>query len=230
MNCYLHADNPATAFCRDCGRALCAACQHPSQGTIFCQEHAPVSTNFSASPNSAAQGPNPYQQAAPAQHVSPGLAFFLGLIPGVGAIYNGQYVKGLVHAAIVGLLLSVATAIDGDSGEGFIAMITLAFWGYMAFEAFHTAKARQAGLPVDEFSSLIGPNVYRTRAPIGPIVLILVGVLFLLETLHVIHFRELARFWPVLLIVAGAVMLYNRLTGLRAVHPPMGSMESSHEQ
>ena len=30
--------------------------------------------------------------------ISPGLAFFLGWIPGVGAIYNGQYAKGLVHA------------------------------------------------------------------------------------------------------------------------------------
>jgi len=32
--------------------------------------------------------------------VSPGLALFLGLIPGVGAIYNGQYAKGMVHAII----------------------------------------------------------------------------------------------------------------------------------
>jgi len=39
--------------------------------------------------------------------VSPGLAFFLGWIPGVGAIYNGQYAKGLVHAVLWGVLVSL---------------------------------------------------------------------------------------------------------------------------
>ena len=39
--------------------------------------------------------------------VSPGLAFVLGLIPGVGAIYNGQYAKGLVHVIIIGLIISM---------------------------------------------------------------------------------------------------------------------------
>ena len=38
---------------------------------------------------------------------SPGLAFVLGLIPGVGAIYNGQYVKGLVHVIVLGTLISL---------------------------------------------------------------------------------------------------------------------------
>jgi cell wall-active antibiotic response 4TMS protein YvqF len=191
-----------------------------------------VSTAYTTPPPSpsAAPGPNPYQSTVMPQHASPGLAFLLGLIPGLGAIYNGQYIKGLVHAAIIGVLFSLANATDGSSGEGFIIVIMLAFWGYMAFEAFHTAKNRQAGIPVDEFSSLIAPNVYRSRAPIGPVVLIVVGIFFLLETLGVLHFRELARFWPVLLIVAGCFMLYNRLTGLRSVRQPLDSMESSHEQ
>ena len=30
-----------------------------------------------------------------------------------------------------------------------------AFWAYMAFEAYHTARKRQLGQPVDEFSSLV---------------------------------------------------------------------------
>jgi hypothetical protein len=217
MTCYLHTETPATAFCRDCGRALCAACQHPSNGTIFCQEHAPVTTTAPpaapASPASAAY--NPYQLPAPPMNNSPGLAFWLGLIPGVGAIYNGQYLKGLVHAVIFGLLLSLANASENGSGEPMLVMMTVGFYAYMAFEAFHTAKKRHAGVPVEEWSSLIAPNRYMSRAPIGPILLIGLGVLFLLDTLHLIEFRELARFWPVLLILAGCVMLYNRLSGAR---------------
>jgi hypothetical protein len=159
----------------------------------------------------------------------------LGMIPGVGAIYNGQYVKGLVHAVITGLLLSLATATEESAGQPFIVMVMVCFWAYMAFEAFHTAKKRQAGLPVEEWSSLITPNRYMARAPIGPVLLIALGVLFLLDTLHLIAFHDLARFWPVLLIVAGCVMLYNRIAGIRSARPVRGPldsarMESTHEQ
>ncbi len=236
MTCYLHPETPATAFCRDCGRALCAACQHPSNGTIFCQEHAPImSTAYTAPVNPSATPSNPYQQAVTPVHTSPALAFVLGLIPGVGAIYNGQYVKGLVHAVVAGLLLSLANATEESAGEPFIIMVLVSFWGYMAFEAFHTAKKRQAGLPVDEWSSLVTPNRYMSRAPIGPVLLILLGVLFLLDTLHLIAFRELARFWPVLLIVAGSIMLYYRIAGARnaphVLDQPLNPtrMESTHE-
>jgi hypothetical protein len=85
----------------------------------------------------------------------------------------------------------------------------------MPFEAYHTAKKRQLGLPVDEWSSLAGTDRFN-RAPVGPIVLIAIGVLFLLNTLHLIEFREIARFWPVILIVVGVMMLYGRLTGLKS--------------
>ena len=87
----------------------------------------------------------------------------------------------------------------------------------MAFEAFHTAKKRQAGMPVDEWSSLdLHPTAYMLARAYRPSVADCLGVLFLLDTLHMIAFRELARFWPVLLIVAGGIMLYNRVAGGRS--------------
>ena len=228
MNCYLHTETPATAFCRDCGRALCAACQHLSNGTIFCQEHAPATAAYSAPP--AAGAPNPYTAPTAPVNNSPGLAFLLGLIPGVGAIYNGQYLKGLVHAVIFGLLISLSSATDHSAGQPMLIMMTLGFYAYMAFEAYHTARKRHAGLAVEEWSSLIAPNRYMSRAPIGPVLLIVLGVLFLLDTLGLIEFRELARFWPVLLIIAGMVMLYNRLAGNRRAVIEPAAMESPNEQ
>ena len=42
----------------------------------------------------------------------------LGLIPGVGAIYNGQYAKGLVHAVVFGLLVSAIANGHGNGGHG----------------------------------------------------------------------------------------------------------------
>jgi hypothetical protein len=118
-------------------------------------------------------------------------------------------------------------------------MMCFVFYCYMPFEAYHTAKKRQAGVAVDEWSSLMAQHRYTSRAPLGPILLIMLGVLFLLDTLRVIEFRELARFWPVLLILVGAFMLYNRVTSPtpvrpapRAQQPPPGANlgESQHEQ
>jgi hypothetical protein len=234
MNCDLHPETPASAFCRDCGRALCTTCQHPFGGTIFCQEHIPQEHIPMSTAYTAPSSPNPYQQTVPQPgvpvHTSPGLAFLLGMIPGVGAIYNGQYLKGLVHAVIFGLLVSLTNATENGAGQPMLIMMTVGFYAYMAFEAYHTAKKRQAGLPVEEFSSLIAPNRYMSRAPVGPVLLIVLGILFLLDTLRVIEFRDLARFWPVLLIVAGIVMLYNRLSSGRNALQQPSPMESSREQ
>jgi TM2 domain-containing membrane protein YozV len=143
---------------------------------------------------------------------SPGLAFALGLIPGVGAIYNGQYLKGLVHAVIFGLIVSLLDSVGHSAGGPLLGILLATFEFYMPFEAYHTAKRRLMGQPVEEFSSLVAPNKFYSRTPIGPILLIMIGVFFLLDTLDLIKFEDIARFWPVLLIVAGAFMLYNRVS------------------
>jgi TM2 domain-containing membrane protein YozV len=236
MNCYLHPDTAAVAYCRSCGRPLCSACRRAAEGTVFCQEHAPVTSYQSAAYETAGSGaapPNPYLQnpaaAAPVNN-SPGLAFFLGLIPGVGAIYNGQYLKGLVHAIIFGLLISLTNSADHTAGQPLLGMICFAFYCYMPFEAYHTAKRRRAGVLVEEWSSLLAQHRYTSRAPLGPILLIMLGVLFLLDTLRVIEFRELARFWPILLIFVGAFMLYNRVTApAQNVPPPVSPAPRAQE-
>ncbi|MGA7413849.1 MAG: DUF5668 domain-containing protein [Bryobacteraceae bacterium] len=177
-------------------------------------------TYSSAPPDMAA---NPYTQQAPppiaaqSMRTSPGLAFLLGLLPGVGAIYNAQYVKGFLHVAIFGLLI---TLIDNDHGGGqaFLGILTAAWYAYMPFEAYHTAKRRQLGLPVDEWSSLLPKGTVPGRIPVGPIVLIVLGVIFLLSEFDLIRFRDIARFWPVLLILIGAYSLFNRFS---PGHPPV---------
>src|SRR5207245_2128140 len=123
-------------------------CRRESQGTVYCAEHAP------GAPQAAATA-RAYPVEPPAD-THPGLAFVLGLIPGVGAIYNGQYAKGLVHAIVFGLMVSILSS-EGGRGremglEPVIGILLAAFVFYMAFEAYHTAKRRQLGEPVDEFS------------------------------------------------------------------------------
>jgi Domain of unknown function (DUF5668) len=169
---------------------------------------------------------NPYADqaaspmTAPSMRTSPSVAFLLGLIPGVGAIYNAQYLKGFMHVAIFGLLI---TLIDSDhgGGEAFLGILTAAWYAYMPFEAYHTAKRRQLGIPVDEWSSLLPKGALSGRIPVGPIVLIVLGVVFLLSEFDLIRFRDIARFWPVLLILIGAYSLVNRFSPSRRAAPPV---------
>ena len=208
MNCQNHPDVPATAFCRSCGKPLCDACRYDAHGTVYCAEHAPVAAG--APPPPPAPGPMPAGYPQPG--VNPGLALFLGFIPGVGAIYNGQYAKGLVHAVIFGVLISILNSNPGGLEPVFGILLPVWIF-YMAFEAYHTARKRLAGEPVDEYSSIINVGGHPNNAPVAGVVLVVLGALLLMDTLHVFDFEYLARYWPVLLIAAGAYLLYSRFAG-----------------
>ena len=145
--------------------------------------------------------------------VSPGLALFLGMIPGVGAIYNGQYAKGMVHAIIWGVLMSIANSEAAHGMEPVFVMTVVAWMAYMAFEAYHTARKRRMGEPVDEYSSLVNLSGRSDQIPVAAVVLIILGILLLLHTLNLLDFDRVVRFWPVLLIAAGVYLLYGRFTG-----------------
>src|SRR6266550_4046138 len=116
MNCANHADASAVAYCRTCGKALCANCTRPVRGVIYCEdclgarmEGAPAGTAGFVSPtfSSGASGyvpppPPPGSGSGP----NPTVAGILGAIPfGIGAIYNGQYAKGLAHLFIFAMLV-----------------------------------------------------------------------------------------------------------------------------
>jgi len=162
---------------------------------------------YSASPYSATAPP-----PVPDPSSSPGLAFVLGLIPGVGAIYNGQYAKGLLHAVIWGMLMSIADSRAMHGAEPVVVITMISFWGYMVMEAYHTARKRRAGEPVDEYSSILNLRSGRD-VPIIAIGLIVFGTILLLTTLDLLDFERIARYWPALLIAAGVYLLYGRVRG-----------------
>ncbi|HEX6545547.1 MAG TPA: B-box zinc finger protein [Bryobacteraceae bacterium] len=222
MNCYQHPDASAVAYCRSCGRAVCDECQRTANGTVFCPEHAPLG-NYSTP--RADSGPNPYIQPVKPIETSPGLAFLLGLIPGVGAIYNAQYLKGFIHVAILGVLISILSSGRIGSNEAlapFFGLLIGIWYFYMPFEAYHTARKRQLGVAVDEWSSLLPKNSMSggNRLPLGPVILIGIGVLFLLDNLGILPLGEVLRYWPLILIGIGVYSLYSRLSGPVSMPPP----------
>jgi TM2 domain-containing membrane protein YozV len=140
---------------------------------------------------------------------SPGFALALGFIPGVGAIYNGQIIKAIVQVLIFGSLIALSDRVHGGL-DAIFGIGAAAFYFYMVIDSFQTAKAKASGKPApDSF----GLGDIKVNAPVAAALLIGLGVMFLLDNLGVPVFSQLSKFWPVLLIVAGFLLLQRRLGG-----------------
>jgi hypothetical protein len=144
-----------------------------------------------------------------------------GFFPfGVGAVYTGQYAKGLAHLAIFVLLIAGANASENGRGEalGIICGFGIAFfYVYQIIDSVRSAKAIQMAQPIPDPFGLAatfggGAKIETSKIPMGAIVLILIGVLFLLHTMGLGEFG-LDRFWPLILIALGG-WLFARNWGL----------------
>jgi TM2 domain-containing membrane protein YozV len=271
MDCVNHIGVSATAYCQSCGKALCAGCvRNAAGGQILCEPCWMTWQN--------------YQQpfvAPPASGPNPSAAAVLGLIPGVGAMYNGQFFKGFIHVIVFAVLISITSSVNGIFGI-FIGAWVL----YQSFEAFHTAKALRDGQPLPDPLGLneVGnwlnlgtkprypgqpgagptqpppgpasqgpaasgypppygqspyqapytppaggyvdpamppippvppeywhPVFWRRKEPVGAIVLIALGLLFLLGQLNIFNGRLMEFAWPLLLIGLGVWLIVRRL-------------------
>jgi hypothetical protein len=283
MDCVNHSGVAATAYCQTCGKALCANCVcSVGAGQVHCANCVAAWQKY--------QTPFvPPQPGTP----NPAAAAVLGLIPGVGAMYNGQFFKGLIHVVIFAVLVSLA------DHYGIFGIFIAAWVIYQSFEAHHTAVARRDGMPLPDPLGLnevgnwlnvgsrppqypgqsgsgypspgqaqsgapgqpysagpVNPNVaadyqppyqnpyqaphqqppyeqnpyappspgfpeppippvppmyWKRKEPIGAIILIGLGVLFLLGQLDLFHGHLLEYAWPFVLIGLGVWMMINRV-------------------
>jgi hypothetical protein len=279
MNCLNHPDVAAAAYCQTCGKPLCTACIRSVGGIVYCE---PCLAARLSPPTAGNPFPGP---GSTAWHPHPVLAGLLGFIPGVGAMYNGQYVKALAHVLIFGVFVSLS---DHSS---FFGLLVAAWVFYQVFDAAQTAIARRDGTPLpnpfglNDLAARLGmsptppagpyvagyppaggpaapgsttgpatgpapgsaqysspyPPAYPAsyavppgpaapatpvpdvpgyggplsmdrghRHPVGAIVLIVIGVVLLLQTLGVLEDEWISRAWPLLIVAAGAWLLYRR--------------------
>ena len=127
-------------FCQDCGTPLTQQSVRTVGTGVFCEP-------CLAARVGPAAGVPPVAGTAYADTLSgtphPVLAAVLGIIPGVGAMYNGQYAKGVAHLLIFLVLDSLSKHVNGIFG------LLTAFWFfYQIVDAYQTAKARLEGRPV----------------------------------------------------------------------------------
>src|SRR5260370_4624485 len=215
MKCAGHSEVDAAGYCRNCGKAMCPACVRPVRDVLYCEEclasivgiPAPVPAPPVPPPPAESQYQMPgagLPPPPPPRYVrsNPVLAFFLGFLPGMGAFYNEQFGKGMMHLAI--FLVLFITGIDSNMSGGATAALWICIaglWIYMPVDAYRTAKARQMGetlsAPLDSFTK---------ERPIGPILLIGAGVLLLLHNFDWFPWYRISQFFlPAVLIAAGVL-------------------------
>ena len=160
MNCAIHTEIPATAYCRNCGKPLCENCKREVGGVVYCEPCIATRMHGAAYVPGATAPPPPFVAAVRAHDApNPGLALGLGFIPGVGAMYNGQIMKGFIHVGVFALLIAVT------DHAGFFGIFIPFFVFYMAIDAYQTARAKERGEPLPDhlgLSNLIGPGEFRT--------------------------------------------------------------------
>jgi len=225
MNCATHNDAAAVAFCRTCGKPLCGTCTRDVRGVIYCEPCLAARLDSTApaagfTPVTPPPAQTPYQQfmdqglglkvpPGPTSGPNPTVAGILaGFFPfGVGAVYCSQYAKGLAHLVIF-VLMIVGVSSDLPWFVDMVLGISLGFfYFYQIIDAVRTARALQLGQPVPDPFGLaqtfgVGEKVDAAKVPIGAVVLIGLGVLFLLHTVGLFEFG-IGRFWPLILIALG---------------------------
>jgi hypothetical protein len=176
MNCANHPDVAVVAYCQHCGKGLCAQCVRPVSGVIYCEQclaaklgiggagYNPPGASPYTAPGTVAGVNYAVSGVIPPSGPNPGTAMGLGFIPGVGAMYNGQFVKALVHVLVFVILIGIT------DNHGIFGIFIAAWIAYQVFDAYNTAKARRDGLPLPDPFGLneLGAKIGIPNSPVTP--------------------------------------------------------------
>jgi len=155
-------------------------------------------------------------------------------------MYNGEYAKGFIHVLIFATLIWMTHHVAPLFGLGIAAFyIYMPIEAYRTAKAreMGVAPPDPLGLnnlfgspgvppapvpaanavPVAEGAPAASPEgqpldveCAGPRVPVGAIILIGLGVLFLLDEIGMMHFDWIWRFWPIILIAIGVRVLMKR--------------------
>ncbi len=192
MKCSYHPTAESQEFCSTCSKALCAECSHQIKGKVYCQDCLVRGTEWAATVKDLRIPTDAPKRAAA-----------LSLIPGMGAVYNGEYQKALTQFAVFAALTVMSDNFNGVFGFG--AFVFLIF---TMFDSYRTAEAKLRKRMERETVPQV-PAKDKTVAAWG-ILLIGLGLVFLLK--NFIPYNFIHKLWPIVFIALGAYLIYHSLT------------------
>jgi len=153
--------------------------------------------------------PPPAYAPPPRLPKNPWLAVvFSFLFPGLGQVYNGELAKALVFFA--GFVGSVSLVAHGNP---------FPFAFFIPFIIFFALIDSWKGASAINDRFLGGKLVEEEKVSESPawgITLVVIGLVFLAHNLGWLDFDKLARFWPILLIGAGAYFINGSIRKRKA--------------
>jgi hypothetical protein len=131
-----------------------------------------------------------------------GAAVLSAIFPGVGFFYIGNAVKGIAYILIFASLI-VLEVESRRAGEHVVFGLMIAgFYIFQIFDSYNEAKKanlrEEAVTKGQEKISLF-----------GSVLILVVGVFFQLAELDIIRYRDIVKFWPIILIALGARFIYT---------------------
>lgn len=198
MKCTFHPTQAATARCTCCQRRLCSACDHRIKGAPYCQECI-VAGVETLRRSFTAEGE---RIVTDARGHSPLMAGLFALVPGLGAAYNGQNIKSLLHFITTVSLWQLGDIAAKPLKLTFV-LGGVGFYLFSIYDAVRAARRKRAGEDLQTEDDAL-KKLLRENTPVWGALLVSVGLLTLLDLVFPFLLRPV---WPFLLIVAGLFLL-----------------------
>ncbi|MGB9835233.1 MAG: LiaI-LiaF-like domain-containing protein [Candidatus Saccharicenans sp.] len=151
---------------------------------------------------------------------SPALAAILSFFPGVGSMYNGLFLKGIIQLIIFAGLIE---AQSHGGGQPFLGILLAGYIFYAIFDAAHDAQKINAGLQTAETQDGTTVKVeaeVEIEKPSGSIswglILIGLGIIFLLANFEVISYDSLVKFWPLAVLLLGLKLIIDHFASKKS--------------
>lgn len=198
MYCTYHPSNSARVKCASCSRALCTYCDHRIKGYPYCQDC--IVSGIESLSRTASTQDGARSRA--------GIAALCALIPGLGAVYNRQNIRAIVHF-VVTMGLFRLSSIPGMAG--FFALAGFTFYIYTIVDAYRTADLIARGEDPIALDERFRRRLFK-RAPLIGVLLVLAGLVLFIELVHPFAIGlSLLKFVPVGLILLGGYLIISYL-------------------
>jgi len=162
-----------------------------------------------------AQAAGRFFQTAPAvaqdpRAKSPALACFLSIMPGLGQVYTGYYVRGFTYIIVIAGIITLLASGETDDLVPFLALFMAFFWLHNVIDAGRRAafynQSLAGGSEVDAFPPEMklpgmGGSIF---AGVG---LILVGIIALSYTKYDMSLAWVEDWWPIAPILIGVYLV-----------------------
>ena len=145
---------------------------------------------------------------------SPGIALLLSFVPGLGALYNGEILKGFSFMGFFAFLIYLLATGKVSGWEPLLAIVLGIFYFYTIIDSYLSCKRdanayRQEEIFVEERAAKASGDL--RPDPFLGILFLASGIVFLLLNFDVIQWGTVRRFWPVLFILIGGKLIWNAL-------------------